>query len=214
MPDGKSKNEVQEGKSETEPTGSAGKGKDEPSSAQEFDPASLRLSQDFESQVAVTRRILSVPVRKPDRQWFVRVHPEDAYSLRTCVLEMRDDRETYLVDRPLWPEMPGEIIPKLLLTAISRQGTLFLWPIRLPGEDGRVDEWNRTAMDAAEYGKKAWIRVMSNPSVGAYDLVEAHGNIPEPNWPEMPFSELLKLAFKDRFIRSLDHPAVQQLRGF
>ena len=40
-----------------------------------FDPAHLRLSQDFTSQIGGKKALMSVPVRKPDRQWFVRVHP-------------------------------------------------------------------------------------------------------------------------------------------
>jgi hypothetical protein len=27
---------------------------------------------------------------------------------------------------------------------------LTLWPIRRPGEDGRVDQWNASALEAAE----------------------------------------------------------------
>ena len=37
-----------------------------------FDPTRLRLSQDFGEQIGVKKALLTVPVRKPDRQWFVR----------------------------------------------------------------------------------------------------------------------------------------------
>jgi hypothetical protein len=114
-----------------------------------FDPANLRLSQDFAQSVGVKKTILTVPVRKPGRQDFVRVHPDPEYRLETAVLELKEERETYLVDRALWSDVPGEITPKVLLTAMTRQNVFFLWPIRLPGEDGRHDEWNRSALDAA-----------------------------------------------------------------
>ena len=39
------------------------------------------------------------------------------------------------------------------MTAINRQGVLFLWPIRLPGADGKIDDWSRSAMDAADEAK-------------------------------------------------------------
>jgi hypothetical protein len=37
-------------------------------------------------------------------------------------------------------------------------------------------------------------------SLGAYDVLQATGQLPEPEWPNLPFKELLRIAFKDRFI--------------
>ena len=39
------------------------------------------------------------------------------------------------------------------------------------------------------------------------------GNIPDPIWPELSFDAIYRIAFKDRVIRSLDHPVVKRLRG-
>ncbi len=41
-----------------------------------FNLERLRLSQDFESKVGVRKRLITVPVRKPNRQAFIRVHPD------------------------------------------------------------------------------------------------------------------------------------------
>jgi hypothetical protein len=46
-----------------------------------FDPACLRLDQCFADGAGVTRLITTVPVRKPNRQDFVRVHPDPTYRL-------------------------------------------------------------------------------------------------------------------------------------
>ena len=178
-----------------------------------FDPSRLRLSQNFAESVGVKKALLTVPVRKPGRQDFVRVHPDESFRLETAVLELKEDRETYLVDPNIWHELPGEIVPKVLCTTINRQGVLTLWPIRLPGEDGRHDEWNRSALEAAEMAQKRWIRVAANMGLGAYEVYEAVGNIPEPEWPEIDFQEILRIGFRDRFITSLDHPVVLRLRG-
>ena len=67
--------------------------------------------------------------------------------------------------------------PRLLVTAINRQGVLFLWPIRLPGADGKIDDWSRSAMDAADEAKSRWVRVTSNMSLGAYEVAVASGQI-------------------------------------
>ncbi len=186
---------------------------DQSGSADPFNVEGLRLSQDFASSIGVKKLLTTVPVRKPDSQAFVRVHPDEAYRLETAVLELKEEREIYLVDKRLWPELPGEIIPKVLFTTITRQGVVFLWPIRLPGEDGRIDDWNRSALEAAHKAMGSWIRVVSNRSLGGYELLQAVGDIPDPSWPEHSFQELLRVAFKGRFVRDLEHPALLRLRG-
>lgn len=178
-----------------------------------FDPQQLRLSQDFTAQLGGKKTLLTVPVRKPDRQWFIRVHPSPDWRLDTAVLHVKEDRETYLVEPALWPELGGELIPTTLLTSLTRQGALFLWPIRLPGADGRHDDWNRSALEAATIATRGWIRVAANLSMGAYEVFQPTVIVPEPEWPELGFRDLLKLAFRDRFIGTFDHPVLRKLRG-
>lgn len=43
-------------------------------------------------------------------------------------------------------DLMGEIVPKMLFTAVDRQGVPFLWPVRSPTEDGRLDAWNQSAL--------------------------------------------------------------------
>ena len=179
----------------------------------QFDPSRLRLSQNFTESVGVKKALLTVPVRKPGRQDFVRTHPDSTFRLETAVIELKEDRETYLIDPELWHELPGEIVPKVLFTTMNRQGVLSLWPIRLPREDGRHDEWNRSALEAAELAQNKWLRVAANMSLGAYEVYEAVSKLPEPEWPEVTFPEILKIAFRDRFITDLSHPVVRRLRG-
>jgi hypothetical protein len=47
-----------------------------------FDPASLRLDQTFTDGTAVKKLITTIPVRKPSRQDFVRVHSDPASGFR------------------------------------------------------------------------------------------------------------------------------------
>jgi hypothetical protein len=156
-----------------------------------------------------------VPVRKPDKSWFIRVHPDEAYRIQTCVVELKEDRESYLVTRHLWPDLATEATfkPKLLATAINRQNVVFLWEVNLPRPDGRVDEWSRTALETINRATKRWVRVAANMQLGGYELFEATGQLPDPEWPTTPFHELLKVAFKDRFISDLNHPVHRRLRG-
>jgi hypothetical protein len=180
-----------------------------------FDPASLRLSQDFSAQLGVKKVLTTVPVRKPDKAWFVRVHPFEDYRLETAVIELKEERETYLVAKPLWPELAGEstFSPRIIYTAVNRQGVVFLWPIRLPGPDGKLDDWNQSALEAAQRAQAHWVRVQANMALGAYEVYEATAPLPEPKFPEVPLMELLKIGFKGRFIDNLDHPVLKKLRG-
>jgi hypothetical protein len=176
-----------------------------------FDLSRLRLSQDFTASTGVKKLLTTVPVRRPDRQSFIRVHPE--WRLQTNVLELKEERETYLVDPSLWSELSSEVTPKVLLVAITREGVIFIWPIRLPGPDGRQDPWSCSALMAAGEAEKKWVRVTANMWLGAYELFTADANLPDPSWPDIGFEMLLKLAFKDRVIQDLDHPVVRKRGG-
>lgn len=181
--------------------------------ADPFDLSRLKLNQNFADAAGVKKALLTVPVRKPNRQDFVRVHPGPEYRLETAVLELKEERETYLVSPDLWLDLPGELVAKVLFLTLNRQKVLSLWPVRLPGEDGRVDDWNQSALEAADIAQHQWVRVQANMSLGAYEVFTASGVLPEPEWPEQTFQDILKIAFKGRLIDRLDHPAIRRLRG-
>jgi hypothetical protein len=61
-----------------------------------FDPAALRLDQSF-AGAGVKKLLTTVPVRKPGRQDFVRVHPGEDYRLTTAIVELKEEREFYLI---------------------------------------------------------------------------------------------------------------------
>ena len=179
-----------------------------------FDPKSLRLSQNFTETVGVKKLLTAVPVRKPNKQEFVRVHPDPEYRLTpAAIVELKDDREVYLVTPAMATELPGEFTTVTLFTAINRQGVLHLWPVKLPGPDGRQMEWHRSAAEAAELAMHKWVRVSANMSLGAYEIFQATADLPEPSWPDLTFDEILKIAFRDHVIDREDHPVVRRLRG-
>src|ERR1700719_4642970 len=111
-----------------------------------FDPAVLRISQDFIGLAGVEKVLSVVPVRRPKRQEFVRVHPGEDYRLVTAVVEDDEERGTYLVAPHLREELGAEVLLVTLFTAITRQGVLFLWPCKIPGADGRKNHWHESAL--------------------------------------------------------------------
>jgi hypothetical protein len=178
-----------------------------------FDPESLKLGQDFAGTAAVKKVLTTVRCRKPNRHEFVRVRSGDPWRLETAVFEDKVNRETYLVDRAMWSELGEEVSPVCLFLAVNRQGDVFLWPAKLPRGDGRSNSWNDSALAAAELAQRVWIRLSANMPAGLYDVYQAQGELSDPEWPELTFPEILKLSFKDRYIRDPDHPILRQLRG-
>ncbi len=179
-----------------------------------FNPESLRISQDFAAAAGVKQVLTTIPVRKPNRQDFVRVHPGENYQLTTVVIELKDDRESYLVTPDLRDELIGEVIPVTLFLAVNRQGVLSFWPCKLPDPSGRVNAWHESALEAAHLARDGWVRVTADMSLGAYRIFQATGDLPEPEWPEESLGELLKIAFKGgKLIDSVEHPVLKRLRG-
>jgi hypothetical protein len=141
----------------------------------EFDLDSLRLPQDFSASTGVKKILTTVPIRRPDPQAFIRVHPDPGWRLQTLVLEVKASRETYLIHPSLRDELLArhEVVPKVLLTTITRQGVLLLWPIRLSDQDGRLDSWNQSALEATLPAQTHWVRVVPNHDLRGYEVHQA-----------------------------------------
>ena len=145
----------------------------------------------------------------------MRVHPSPDYRKPFSLIERKEERETYLVPKSMAAELAGEATTAMLYTAVNRQGVVFLWPVRQPGEDGRLSEWSRSLTEAAEKAICKWVRVKANMSLGAYELWEAENKaLSEPEWPEETYNELLRIAFRQEgIISNPEHPIVKKLRG-
>jgi hypothetical protein len=171
----------------------------------------IRIDPASSADPSVVRITPHIPIRKPSKESFIRVHPE--YSLDTTVLELKEDQSIQLVNPALRPALAAEscVVVRRLVLGITRQGTPFIWPLRLPAE-GKRDLWAMSALDAAEAAKSQWVRVRANLSLGGFEYDVARLDW-EPVWPAEPFNELLRKAFKGAHIESLDHPTLKMLRG-
>lgn len=178
-----------------------------------FDLEGLRLDQSFVGTAGVKKLLNTVHVGRPSPQDFGRVHPSEKYRDTFALIELKEDREYYILQREIALALPGEFVMATLFTYTNRQGVIRLWPVKLPGPDGKVNEWNRSQMDAAQHAMHHWIRVKSNMALGAYEMFEAVGPIPDPVWPNETFQELLRIAFRDRVVDRIDHPLIKRLRG-
>jgi hypothetical protein len=184
-----------------------------PTPADPFDPKSLRIDNAAKPSFGVKKLHVTIPVKKPHNQDYVRVHSSEDYRLTTTIIELKENNEIYLVSPNLREILATEITLVTLFLAVDRQGNLFLWYVKMPKEDNRPNDWNVSGLKAAEEAMKAWIRVQANKKANAYDVFRAEGNLPDPEWPDLKLNEILKIAFRDRFIESLDHPVIAKLQG-
>jgi hypothetical protein len=188
------------------------------SSAQKdlFALESLKCDQDFTKLSGAKSLLTTVPVKKPSKEVFIRCHPSPDFRIQTLVLELKDDKDKaiYLLSEELRPILAMEATVSLrwLITYITRAGNLGIWPIRLPGSDGKLDTWNKSALVAAQEAESRWVRVTPDQSVGAYSVVVGPDKVPAPTWPDIDFQGIIRIAFKDYMISDWDHPVLKKLR--
>jgi hypothetical protein len=162
-------------------------------------------------------RTAGVSHRKPNDKEFIRVSKNPGEIMPFDILEI-DNNSKYIVTptamaaiNKLHEEM-GRVLLKtkrqMLHLTVNMDGVGFLWPITVMDDNNWVD----SAHNCATIAKDQWIRIVSNQSAQRYDyhLANKKANV-VPKWPKETFTEMLNLAFKDKLIRSLDHPAIKHL---
>lgn len=177
-----------------------------------LDLESLRLDSDFEN-ITLKRVLNVVQVRKPSKQEFFRVKPDDGWTFRAWILDYKEDREIYLVSPEIAPNIEQELKPVTLFSAYNRRGDYFLIYVPLP-RDGKWNRWHESLHQIVVKAKENWVRADPDINAGHYKLVIATGDIKEPVLPEVrDFKQLLDIAFRDRFISDLGHPVIKKLEG-
>ena len=99
----------------------------------------------------------------------------------------------------------------LLRLAVTRDGDPFLWVLKVPTTGAYYESWYQSAIDAANAAETQWVQLETMKD--NYDFLAAPGINVEPVWPDLTFAEILRLAFKDRYIDTIDHPLLKKLRG-
>ena len=181
-----------------------------------FDPLQFAASSSIFGEIGVRKELVTCDVRKPNKQEFVRVHPGPEYRLRAHLLEIKEERESYLVMPSVAAELPGETRTVSLRLCVTRQGAVFLWPVPESTIDGRETAWSISARAAAAAAETEWIRVIANMAQGAYDVHVAGASplLGTPIWPDKSLRDILAVAFGESFIiRDGGHPIIKRLLG-
>lgn len=177
------------------------------------DLEALRIGTSTASAVTSAEVLTHVPVRRGKKQEYFRINPDPSTQLLTNTYEDKEDREIYLVAPEMWPYMVGDMTATQLHTAVSRQGVVSIFPLKIPTEGESASPWHDTARQAVELAKESWVRLSADMALGAYRIHKAEGELGEPKWPEKSFGELLEVAFKGKVIDHESHPVIQRLRG-
>ncbi|MCO5382134.1 MAG: hypothetical protein NHB15_08635 [Methanosarcina barkeri] len=185
-----------------------------------FNFENLRLPPTFEIGPVAKKLITTIPVRKPRGGLdFFRIRPESEWTFATFLVDLQEgEEEKYLVAPEFIDEVlsNGKLKPAMIYTGITYIGQiLFLSDIPLPDSDGKDNEYNRSRRLAYEIAKKKWIKIRANKALGAYEIIGAVGELPEPVWPEEigSIEKALEIAFKGKLIDSYNHPVLKRLRG-
>lgn len=182
-------------------------------SSTDIDLNSLRLPPNYGETLGVKKLLTTVPVGRPKKPQFFRIHPSEEMTFPAQILENKEARESYVVVADVAQEISELVRAVMLHAAIDRQNNVFLIPVPLPGEDGVRNPWHESLAQAVERAKQKWIRIAANMHVGGYDVYEAEGKLPDPEWPKEGMGKLIKVAFRGNIIEDLDHSVVQQLLG-
>ena len=167
------------------------------------------------SGLPITQKVLThVPVAKPSKQRFVRVHSAVENQLECAILKLEDDDQPFLVAPNIATMVAQDMKSVILRLSVDRQGNLFIWPVPPLPEDGNDNSWNQSQRQIADMAEHNWVRLSSNRATGSYDAIVAQGEIPEPVWPDLSFEDILELAFgSTHIIEDREHPALRKLWG-
>jgi hypothetical protein len=180
-----------------------------------FDPDRIRIGTNYGDLAAGRSADLTIPVwaRPPKAAWF-RAHPENEVDVLMLDLTADDSDGLYYLENSLAQKLIHEptVGFRLLVHCQTRQGTNFLWAIKLKSPfDKRENSWTASALKERDLARSRWVRHRSNREMGAYDPLVSGAIDAEPEWPAVPFSKILETALKDRLISSLDHPVLVEL---
>jgi hypothetical protein len=185
----------------------------EPVTKRRLKLADLATDQDF--LLGGTDLLLNdLPVRKPHRNWFFRVHPDTKLTAIVFVLEDDRDSAEYVVGGEALSMLREYVKRKQLFVCQNDAGNLFVWLIGQPID--MKNDWNSSALSIAEVARGKWIQCKSNRQLGRYQAHEPMSTtIPDPDWPEKigDIDEVVDLTFGDRVIADLEHPVAKRVLG-
>ena len=151
---------------------------------------------------------------RPPRQKFFQVHPDPAYTVDNVYVIEYEGEFYYVAPIPeLILHVEAYVKQYRLHTAVTKNGTVFLWLCVLPTDNPLQRTWALSRLGVAEGAMKDWVRPKADQEAGGYQVDVAPGHLGTPNWPSLTLQELVNKAFKDKLITHTDHAVIRELDG-
>ena len=155
--------------------------------------------------------ITTIPVGKPKKQNFFRVHPSLEYPV--YIRDWEDDGTSYLVHPRIAPKITNQVKLKIVYVSVYATGSPFLLAVPQPDMEGKWNNWHQSLSEAVDVAKKKWIRLEPDKIAQGYNIIYAAGSFGEPEWPNMTIDQYIETAFKSRQIIDENHPKIKELKG-
>lgn len=176
-----------------------------------FNLKDLVLSDSYAAPATATPKTAEIGLGYPGKLDFFRVRQDGEYQAQFLILEDTREKQTYLVTPALAGELEGDAAPAIVALCANQHGEQFLFVAKLPWYDGEPFATSR--LEAMDRARTEWVRLRRSVSQKGYDIITAAKPFPEPAWSDETFEDLIRQAFKNNVIGSLDHPIVKKLRG-
>jgi hypothetical protein len=190
----------------------------------EYDPWNLTAARNRQKKDRRVKVVTSYSVSpRPRKGAYFRINPDPEYQLFTLLYIAKDEngmeREVYFIDwnfadELLATEFAVFFQPVKLYLAIERHTTKpYIHYVKYPLEGEKDNEWWESARYIVELASADWIQPYRPLGGRGYDFRPRQCEIPDPDWPTTSFGEILKIAFRGRFIDSWDHEIMKDLQG-
>lgn len=142
-----------------------------------FDPANMNFNQSFDGGPKVRKILVNVPVVKPNKKDFIRVHPTMCSRSVVLVEVENDAKKDAFYITPAISRMgvipSGDATIYDLRLYCNRKADVFVWPMKLQTADGSEMDWFITAKEVAKLAESQWLRVQSNKAISSYEPLVA-----------------------------------------
>ena len=184
-----------------------------PQPAEEIDLDAIALPQNF-SDLAAVKTDTSVKIQKPTKQTWFAPHPDQtSWKVYATIEDQNDFRALYVLSSAIANDLEkSEWARRALVPCITRQGNLFIWPLRVPDDEGKLDSWSRSASEIVTSSGNQWIRITANHEAQGYVSCRPVSPQSDPVWPK-DLAEVMRKAVMQRLISNTDHPLLKHLRG-
>ena len=156
---------------------------------------------------------LSVTLGRPKKELYVRFRDDDDYLLPSqCWSETDDSRVLYYVTNNLWDleDLQGGLRAVILAAWLGCDGTTGVWAA--PGSS-IAGSWYDSGQEILAIGRKGWVRIQTHNKEKRYLHFLPVNPVPDRDWPDISFGDMLKKAFGSRVVDSAEHELIRKLRN-